>query len=57
MSKDIELDKRDNIRCLYDDMYQVMMRHEHENNLSPATFIGTIELLKANYIRDYQEGL
>jgi len=57
MSKDIELDQRDNIRCLYADMYQVMMRHEHENNLSPATFIGTIELLKANYIRDYQEVL
>ena len=54
---DIELDQKDNIRCLYDDMYQVIMRHEHENKLSPATFIGTIELLKNNYIRDYQEGV
>ena len=55
MSDDIERDEKSNIECLYDDMYAVMLRHEHENNLSPATFIGTLEVLKANYIRDYQD--
>ena len=57
MDKDIQIDQKDNIRCFYDDMYQVIMRHEHENELSPATFIGVIELLKNNYIREYQESL
>lgn len=55
MTNDINMDEKNSVACFYDDMHAVIIRHQMENNLSPATFAGTMDILKANYIRDFQD--
>jgi hypothetical protein len=53
----MDIDENENAECLYEDLRRTIFRHEKENHLSLASFVGVLEMLKLEILHEFQRDL